>query len=79
MKISVDRDILIYLYKQASHMEALEKTKKLRKYEEKHKIAINHYKDNLLKDIAPKKIGKNVSFKDLAEMEVDFLYGRKHH
>ena len=77
MMIPVDKDILIYLYQQTSHMEALEKTKKLRKYEEKHKVAINHYKDNLLKDIAPKKVGKGVSFKDLAEMEVDFLYGRK--
>lgn len=79
MMISVDKDILIYLYQQTSHMEALERTKKLRKYEERHKTAINHYKDNLLKDIAPEKVGKGVSFKDLAEMEVDFLYGRKHY
>lgn len=79
MMIPVDKDILIYLYEQTSRMEALGRTKKLRKYEEKHKTAINHYKDNLLKDIAPEKVGKGVSFKDLAEMEVNFLYGRKHH
>lgn len=78
MMIPVDRNILIYLYQQTSHMEALEKTKKLRKYEERHREAINHYKDNLLKDIAPEKAEKGISFKDLAEMEVDFLYGRKH-
>ena len=78
MIIDIDKNVLSYLYEKTTQLEALEESG-FNNYKS-YKTGIERYKKNLLKQMNKYNAKKELpSFKELGEMEVEFLYGRTHH